>query len=190
MTERVVVDGLSVAKVLHDFISKEALPGTGVPEAAFWARLDRLDSRPGAQEPRAAEKARRSAGQDRRVAPRAQGQAVRLARVQGFPQSRSAISFPKAPTSPSTPPASMTRSRASPARNSSCPSPTRATRSTRPTPAGAASTTRSTAPTRCPRTAAPPAAAATIPFAAARCSPGPSASSTRSRPSPRVRTPR
>ena len=42
MTERVVVDGLSVAKVLHDFIGKEALPGTGVPEAAFWARLDRL----------------------------------------------------------------------------------------------------------------------------------------------------
>ena len=42
MTERVVVDGLSVAKVLHDFISKEVLPGTGVPEAAFWARLDRL----------------------------------------------------------------------------------------------------------------------------------------------------
>ena len=42
MTERVVVDGLSVAKVFHDFISKEALPGTGVPEAAFWARLSRL----------------------------------------------------------------------------------------------------------------------------------------------------
>ena len=42
MTERVVVDGLSVAKVLHDFISKEALPGTGVSEAAFWTRLDRI----------------------------------------------------------------------------------------------------------------------------------------------------
>ena len=42
MTERVVVDGLSVAKVLYDFITKEVLPGTGVPEAAFWARLDRL----------------------------------------------------------------------------------------------------------------------------------------------------
>jgi malate synthase len=42
MTERVVVDGLSVAKVLYDFIVKEALPGTGVPEAAFWARLDRI----------------------------------------------------------------------------------------------------------------------------------------------------
>ena len=42
MTERVLVDGLSVAKVLHDFIAKEALPGTGVPEAAFWTRLDRI----------------------------------------------------------------------------------------------------------------------------------------------------
>jgi malate synthase len=42
MTERVVVDGLSVAKVLYDFIVKEVLPGTGVPEAAFWTRLDRI----------------------------------------------------------------------------------------------------------------------------------------------------
>jgi malate synthase len=42
MTERVVVDGLSVAKVLHDFIGKEVLPGTGLSEAAFWTRVDRL----------------------------------------------------------------------------------------------------------------------------------------------------
>jgi malate synthase len=42
MTERVVVDGLSVAKVLHDFIRKEVLPGTGLSEAAFWTRIDRL----------------------------------------------------------------------------------------------------------------------------------------------------
>ena len=42
MTDRVVVDGLSVARVLHDFINKEALPGTGVPEAGFWTRLDRI----------------------------------------------------------------------------------------------------------------------------------------------------
>ena len=42
MTERVVVDGLSVAKVLYDFINKEALPGTGVSETAFWTRLDRI----------------------------------------------------------------------------------------------------------------------------------------------------
>jgi malate synthase len=42
MTDRVVVDGLSVARVLYDFINKEVLPGTGVPEAGFWTRLDRI----------------------------------------------------------------------------------------------------------------------------------------------------
>jgi malate synthase len=42
MTERVLIDGLSVAKVLHDFIVREALPGTGISGTAFWARLDRL----------------------------------------------------------------------------------------------------------------------------------------------------
>src|SRR3990172_1698309 len=42
MTDRVVVDGLSVAGVLYDFINKEVLPGTGVPEAGFWTRLDRI----------------------------------------------------------------------------------------------------------------------------------------------------
>jgi malate synthase len=42
MTERLVIEGLSVARVLHDFIVQEALPGTGVSVTAFWARLDRL----------------------------------------------------------------------------------------------------------------------------------------------------
>jgi malate synthase len=42
MTDRVVVEGLSVAKVLHEFIGREVLPGTGVPETAFWTRLDRI----------------------------------------------------------------------------------------------------------------------------------------------------
>jgi malate synthase len=42
MIERVVVDGLSVAKVLYDFINREALPGTGVPQAGFWTRLDSI----------------------------------------------------------------------------------------------------------------------------------------------------
>jgi malate synthase len=42
MTERVVVESLSVAKVLHEFIVKEVLPGTGVPEAGFWTRVDRI----------------------------------------------------------------------------------------------------------------------------------------------------
>jgi malate synthase len=42
MTERVLVEGLSVAKVLYDFVNKEALPGTGLSETAFWTRLDRI----------------------------------------------------------------------------------------------------------------------------------------------------
>jgi malate synthase len=42
MTERVLVGGLSVAKVLYDFVNREALPGTGIPETAFWTRLDRI----------------------------------------------------------------------------------------------------------------------------------------------------
>jgi malate synthase len=33
---------LLVDKVLHDFINDEVLPGTGVPELAFWAEFDRL----------------------------------------------------------------------------------------------------------------------------------------------------
>lgn len=33
---------LHVAKVLHDFINDEVLPGTGVPELEFWARFDAL----------------------------------------------------------------------------------------------------------------------------------------------------
>ena len=42
MTERVIVERLSVARVLYDFINREVLPGTGVPEAGFWTRLDRI----------------------------------------------------------------------------------------------------------------------------------------------------
>ena len=42
MIERVLVEGLSVAKVLYDFVNREALPGTGLSETAFWTRLDRI----------------------------------------------------------------------------------------------------------------------------------------------------
>ena len=42
MTDRVIVGRLSVARVLYDFINREVLPGTGVPEAGLWTRLDRI----------------------------------------------------------------------------------------------------------------------------------------------------
>jgi len=42
MTDRVQVGGLSVAAELHRFIEDEALPGTGVDAAAFWAGADAI----------------------------------------------------------------------------------------------------------------------------------------------------
>jgi malate synthase len=41
-SNRVSVDGLSIAEVLHNFVVNEALPGTGVDAAAFWQGLDRI----------------------------------------------------------------------------------------------------------------------------------------------------
>ena len=40
--QRVKRRRLLVARALHDFINDEVLPGTGVPELAFWAEFDRL----------------------------------------------------------------------------------------------------------------------------------------------------
>ncbi|MBH0776373.1 malate synthase G [Nocardia bovistercoris] len=44
MTERIQVGGLQVARVLHEFIENEALPGTGVDSAAFWAGAESVIS--------------------------------------------------------------------------------------------------------------------------------------------------
>ncbi len=40
--ERVSVAGLKVAKILHDFIVDEVIPGTGIEPGAFWHGLDRI----------------------------------------------------------------------------------------------------------------------------------------------------
>jgi malate synthase len=42
MTDRIQAGGLRVAKLLHDFIEDEALPGTGVAPERFWSALDSI----------------------------------------------------------------------------------------------------------------------------------------------------
>ncbi len=42
MSERIGIGGLQVDRQLYDFINDEALPGTGLSAAAFWAGFDRL----------------------------------------------------------------------------------------------------------------------------------------------------
>ena len=39
MTDRIEISGLQVARELHDFVADEAIPGTGVEAARFWAGL-------------------------------------------------------------------------------------------------------------------------------------------------------
>ncbi len=42
MVDRITVGGLQVASVLHAFVRDEALPGSGVDEAAFWSGVEAL----------------------------------------------------------------------------------------------------------------------------------------------------
>jgi malate synthase len=42
MTERVPVGNLRVAQVLYDFITNEALPGTGIDPDSFWSGVDKV----------------------------------------------------------------------------------------------------------------------------------------------------
>jgi malate synthase len=42
MSDRVTVGGLQVAPVLHAFVREEALPGSGIDEAAFWSGFEEI----------------------------------------------------------------------------------------------------------------------------------------------------
>ncbi|WP_024804700.1 malate synthase G [Nocardia sp. BMG51109] len=42
MTERIQIGGLQIARVLHEFVENEALPGTGVDSAAFWSGAESI----------------------------------------------------------------------------------------------------------------------------------------------------
>src|SRR5262245_46347706 len=42
MTDRVATGNLRVARVLYDFITNEALPGTDIDPDAFWAGVDKV----------------------------------------------------------------------------------------------------------------------------------------------------
>src|ERR1700741_4875306 len=42
MTDRVSVGNLRVARVLHDFVNNEALPGTDIDPDTFWAGVDKV----------------------------------------------------------------------------------------------------------------------------------------------------
>ena len=42
MTERIQAGGLQVAKELFDFVNEQAIPGTGVDQAAFWSGFDAI----------------------------------------------------------------------------------------------------------------------------------------------------
>lgn len=42
MTDRVMVGNLRVARVLHDFVTNEVLPGTDVDPDSFWSGVDKV----------------------------------------------------------------------------------------------------------------------------------------------------
>ncbi|WP_157017668.1 malate synthase G [Mesorhizobium xinjiangense] len=42
MNDRIEIDGLKIARELHDFVVEEALPGTGIEATGFWSSLSEI----------------------------------------------------------------------------------------------------------------------------------------------------
>ena len=42
MSDKIQVGSLQVSTLLHNFVNQQALPGTGVEPAAFWAGLEKI----------------------------------------------------------------------------------------------------------------------------------------------------
>ena len=42
MTDRIEVAGLKIARVLHDFVNHDAIPGTGIDAKAFWSGFSKI----------------------------------------------------------------------------------------------------------------------------------------------------
>ena len=42
MGDRIQVGGMQVSTLLHDFVNNQALPGTGLDAAKFWAGLEAI----------------------------------------------------------------------------------------------------------------------------------------------------
>jgi malate synthase len=83
MTDRTTVHRLQVATNLHRFIDEQVLPGTGVEPGRLLGRLRRHRARPGAEERRAAGRARPPADRARRLA---QGHPGPIRNEEGLPQ--------------------------------------------------------------------------------------------------------
>ena len=165
---RVQTNGLQVAPVLHDFIEREAIAGTGLSSAAFWEGLAGLvrDFAPRDRELLAVRD--KIQGQIDEYHRGLAGKAFDQAKYEQFLRDIGYVLPEPEDFSVQHRSTWTTRSPASPVRSSWCRCRTPAMRSMPPMPAGAASTTRSTAPTPSPRRTAPAARAATTRRAAAK----------------------